>query len=161
MAIFWPYVYVLGAYLLYGIVRAPLVLDRIRADKIADLTTANKTLVDNSTIIVGFQFQEMIFGQRYSVALIILHAKLLNRDSPTTLHDIRLTSDSGSPISLRPSNNGFPRHAIDDIKLDAGAVETGWLEFNGSGKERDWTLEYLDNHGILHREPIPRTIHRE
>jgi hypothetical protein len=36
-AIFWPYLYVLGAYLLYGIARAPLVLDREGSRTINDL----------------------------------------------------------------------------------------------------------------------------
>jgi hypothetical protein len=54
------------------------------------------------------RFMPVLFEQKLTASVIIVHEKILNHGSALTLHNIRLTSESDSTLSLRPSNSGFP-----------------------------------------------------
>jgi hypothetical protein len=145
---------------------APVALERGRLDEITKLANENRKLKDSEKL-VSFQFtqtvflEEMFLEEKQTPPVIIVHAKVLNHGgSALTLYDIRLTSESDHTISRRPSFNDFPKHAIDDIRLGPGAVDIGYFRFDGSGIERNWALalEYLDNRGTRHREPIPAAL---
>ena len=160
---------VISALLGYGLVvlsdwfgnvrRLPAEIDAQRLSKITDLDAEIRRL-KNPEKPVTFQFTQVVFTQQQNAHVIIVHAKVLNHGSALTLHDIRLTTESDKTISLRPTFNAFPKHAIDDIRFDPGMVEIGYLQFDGSGIERDWVLEYLDNRGRSYREPIPRELYK-
>jgi hypothetical protein len=149
-----------GVYLWKFFAAVPALL-RERDRTINTLANENSNLKKESDKPVKFVFTQVLFEQKLNAPpIIIVHATVHNlRNSGLTIHHIRLTTESDKTINLRPTFNDFPKHDIDDIRFDSGMVESKYLQFDGGGFEREWTLEYLDNLGNSHRELIPRKLY--
>lgn len=94
LATAWPYIIAFGAYVLAQIVRAPLALDRERADEIENL---KKQLGDG----VSVTFERITFRQpRPNVRNLTMVIELLLRtgDSPATVHDWALRSKASPQL---------------------------------------------------------------
>jgi hypothetical protein len=140
---------------------APVALERIRLREIEELTNENKNLNKKEEKPVTFQFTKVSFEQKPNATVIIVWAKVSNRlNFGHTIHNIRLTTHSDKTISLCPTLNAFPKHNVDDIRFSSGMVEGGYLQFEWDGIDHDWILEYSDNRGNPHREPIPKELYR-
>ena len=160
LAIFWPYIAVLGLYLVLQAVRAPVALDRERAAQIDVLTNENEKQ-KNPDSQIRFQFQSLYVGPRTGTPLIILRLKILNTGPSTTLHDVRLCSDTDAKLRLAPEQNGFAPNNIgfDSVRIEEGDVRERFLQFSGRNQTRhEWALEFSDAHNKNRRERIPSDI---
>ncbi len=137
-------------------VYAPVALERERLDELARIRAENDKLT-NPDNPVSIQFDSLEFGNRGPSPVIILRLKILNRHVASTLHEIRLCSDSDRKLRLPPAHNGFDQRAmgVDFIRIESGDVRHSYLEFNGSGHDLSWSFEYSDAFGREHRDAIP------
>ncbi len=142
--------------------RLPAEIDSRRLSKIEELNAEVQHL-KNPEKLVNLQFERIAFGQQASRQVIVLHLKILNRGLPTTLHGIRLCSTTDPKLRVRPSQNGFGEHQFgaDYVRLEQGDVRSGFLEFGGTQREGDWLLEFADDKGTIHREPIPKNLYEQ
>jgi hypothetical protein len=169
MAIIWPYLAVVGAYLVIQIARAPVVIDGERAQEIAvkihelAVVTAENQELKNPEKLFSLEFKSFFCGLTAGSNLAIIHLKLFNRGPAITLHDIRLCSDDDPTLGLRPQHNGFAeRNAANDyIPLQAGDARAGFFQFYiGQCQDQAWVLAFKDTNNKAYREAIPRNLPR-
>ncbi len=162
LATVWPYAGAIALYVLYAAIRAPYQMDRVLTYEVENLRDERRALLEDSEKPVIFQFTKVTFRHEQNPAILV-YAKVLNRGSALTLHQIRLTTETDSAFSVEPTMNTFTHINIDEIKLDDGEVKTAYLVFKGDDVERDierhWAVTFFDNRGKPYREPISRELH--
>lgn len=164
LSILWPYLAAAFLYVVFQIVRAPLVLDRQRAQTIEDL---EKRIPGASVEIAPDQ---LTFEQKPSPDLHVrlnLHIRVRTGDFPATLQGWKLHSQ------LEPTLNplligvvGIGKHVGGlSVRLDSHDRGEGFVKFDFLGEARSsieeicdarhrWTLSVSDAHQE-YRLPIP------
>jgi hypothetical protein len=168
LATVWPYMIAFAAYVLAQIVRAPLALDRQRADEIEQL---KKQLGD----VVSVKFEQITFRQptpNLRNVTMVIQLLLRTGDSPATMHDWTLRSQAKPELKPVLSNIlGLGKHAGGwTIRLDEHDQAHGSIFFDFSGlaqrsedelrnTENGWILEFTDAHRN-YAERIPDSLFR-
>jgi hypothetical protein len=155
LAIFWPYLELLATYLGFQIVRAPLVLDRQRADLIEQKTTR---IAELTMPRVRITFQQLAFAQWGIAPKIILTLKIATGSEPVTLGDWELRSETGS---LRHPFIGFDEmHGYQRFRFESNHELEGFFQFDGNcDPKKQWYFCFTDNRDQSYKELIPKEIY--
>jgi hypothetical protein len=164
LATLWAFIAALGVYIVVQIVRAPLVLDRQRADEIENI----KKRLGNG---VSVRFEQISF--RYptpNVRNVTMVVQLLLRtdDSPATVHDWALRTQAKPNLKSVVTNIlGLGKHIAGwTIRLDAHDQAYGSIFFDFTGSQQSeeelrntsgWILEFTDAHRT-YSEAIPDSL---
>jgi len=164
----WPYVIFLAVYILVQMVRAPLALDRQRAEQI---DTLSKQLGET----VSVWFEQITFRHptpNSQNITMVVHMSVRTACSPVTLYGWALRSQIRpklKPVPINVLGLGQPVGGL-TFRLDEHDHASGLIFFDFSGMAQvsedelrdanhSWRLEFWDAHGP-YSEHIPEQLYK-